>query len=361
MGGGKSKAFCVCTIEASLLSATAWAELSIEKVFGPETPGGMYKHPASIEELANGDLHIAYHGGEGEYEGDTAVFGTRLPTESTKWSQPKRIADTPSRGDAVIWQEPGGLTWLFYVSRYGETWSDSIIKYKCSRDAAKTWSDPEIISFVKGLMVRSQPTPLANGDFLLPIYHERGTDKKHVGQESTSLFARFSKATKQWTFTEEIHSRLVNIQPAIAQLDANHFLAFCRRGGGYGHVPDGYMVKTESHDGGLTCSPGAGMKFLNPNSAIDLIKLRNGHLVIIHNDSFHGERMPLTMRVSSDNGRTWPHVRNIVNKPGDDAAYPYIVETADGRIHGVYTSQERTVINHFVLDEADITGQSEGK
>jgi|tagenome__1003787_1003787.scaffolds.fasta_scaffold20836145_1 predicted neuraminidase len=363
MRGRKMKSLYVCTILASLFAATASGELSIEKVVGPETPGGTYKHPASIEELPNGDLYIAYHGGEAEYDRDTADFGLRLPKGSTRWSQPKRIADTPNRGEgnAVIWQEPGGLTWLFYVSRYGETWSDSIIKYKYSMDGAETWSDPEIISFVKGLMVRSQPIPLANGDFLLPIYHERGTDKEHVGEASTSLFARFSKKTKQWSFTEEIHSRLGNIQPSVVQFDDNNFLAFCRRGGSYGHVPDGFIVRTESHDGGRTWSPGSDTKFPNPNSAIDLIKLRNGHLVMIYNDSFYGERMPLTMRVSSDNGKTWPNVRNIVNKPGDDAAYPYIIETADGRIHGVYTSQERTIINHFVLEETDIRGQSESK
>ena len=119
----------------SILARTASAELSIEKVFGPETPGGQYKHPASIEELPNGDLYIAYYGGEGEYEPDTAVFGTRLAKGTTQWSPPKRIADTPDRsdGNAVIWQEPGGATWLFYVVRYGETWSDSIIKYKYFR------------------------------------------------------------------------------------------------------------------------------------------------------------------------------------------------------------------------------------
>ena len=38
-----------------------------------------------------------------------------------------------------------------------------------------------------------------------------------------------------------------------------------------------------------------------------------------------------------------------------------MIESADGHIHGVYTSQERTVINHFVLEEADITSQGKGK
>jgi predicted neuraminidase len=348
---------CICAIAAVALPGIASAKLSIEQVFGPETPGGRYKHPASIAELANGDLYIAYYCGDGEYARDTADFGSRLAKGAAHWSPPKRIADTPDRSDGnpVVWQEPGGYTWLFYVVRYGDTWSDSIIKYKVSADNAETWSDSEILSFEKGLMVRSQPVSLANGDFLLPIYHERGNDKELVGADSASLFAHYNKATKEWNFTNEVHSRLGNIQPALVPCDARHLLAFCRRGGGYGRVPDGFIVRTESHDGGLTWSPGAETEFPNPNAAVDCIKLRNGHLVLIYNDNFDGERMPLTMRVSMDCGKTWSAAHNIVNKPGDTAAYPYLIQTSDGRIHGVYTSEERTVINHFVLDEADIT------
>lgn len=92
----------------------------------------------------------------------------------------------------------------------------------------------------------------------------------------------------------------------------------------------------------------------NPNAAIDLIKLDNGHLALIYNDSFDGERMPLTMRISTDGGQTWPVAHELVNKPGDDAAYPYVIQTADGKIHGVFTSQGRSVVNHFTLDEADV-------
>ncbi len=120
-------------------------------------------------------------------------------------------------------------------------------------------------------------------------------------------------------------------------------------------MPDGFIVRTESHDGGSTWSPGVDAQFHNPNAAVDLIRLQNGHLVLIYNDNFEGDRMPLTMRVSTDCGKSWSAAHNVVNKPGDDAAYPYIIQTADGKIHGVYTSEERTVINHFVIDEADIT------
>ena len=48
-----------------------------ERLFGSEVPG-KYKHPPSITELDNGDLYVVYYGGDGEYEGDTAVYGSRL-------------------------------------------------------------------------------------------------------------------------------------------------------------------------------------------------------------------------------------------------------------------------------------------
>jgi predicted neuraminidase len=332
------------------------AEVQIERVFGPETPGGAYKHPAAIEELANGDLYIVYYGGEGEYDGDTAVHGSRRAKGTSTWTQPKRIADTPGRadGNGVIWQEPGGPVWLFFVVRYGETWSDSVIKYKYSTDNAETWTDSEILTFERGMMVRSQPIQLLDGDFLLPIYHETGNDKESVGPESSSLFVRYSNKTKQWTFTNKAHSRIGNIQPSVVQIDENRLVAYCRRGGGYGPLADGFIVKTESADGGRTWSPGVDTEFPNPNAAVDLIRLQNGHLVLIYNDNNQGERMPLTLRVSTDNGATWPSKLDIVNQPGDSAAYPFIVQSADGKIHGVYTSKRRTVVHHFVLDESDI-------
>ena len=109
-----------------LAVAGAAQEITIERLFGPEIPG-KYKHPASITELDNGDLYVVYYGGEGEYEGDTAVYGSRLAKGSTEWTRPEIIADTPGRseGNAVIWQAPDGLVWLFYITNYGPTWSTS--------------------------------------------------------------------------------------------------------------------------------------------------------------------------------------------------------------------------------------------
>ena len=49
-------------------------KLVTERVFGPEVPTGPYKHPASMTELANGDLYLVYYGGKGEKYGPNGRF-----------------------------------------------------------------------------------------------------------------------------------------------------------------------------------------------------------------------------------------------------------------------------------------------
>jgi hypothetical protein len=66
--------------------------------------------------------------------------------------------------------------------------------------------------------------------------------------------------------------------------------------------------------------------------------------------------MPLTVAISTDDDRTYPHKRNIINKKDDTAAYPFAIQTKDGMVHVVYTSESRTVINHAIFDEQFVVG-----
>src|SRR4051794_16429668 len=96
-------------ILAAIISrATAAEPIFTEKVFGPETPTGKYKHPACITELSGGDLYLAYYGGAGEYARSTAVYGARLAKGAATWSKPEPIASNPfqSMGNPVLWEAP---------------------------------------------------------------------------------------------------------------------------------------------------------------------------------------------------------------------------------------------------------------
>ena len=332
--------FAICMLAAGATRSSA-ADLWSEVVIPADSDApGPYRHPCMFDELDNGDLYVVYYGGAGEYEGDTAVYGFRKPRGSDKWTAPCVIADTPglAEGNAVVWQGPDGTVWLFYLTRYGETWSKSRIKYKTSKDGGRTWSDPRLLALELGLMVRAHPIVLQDGDYLLPIYHEVGDDTEFVGPESTSLFFRFNPKTKKWTQTNRIRSRIGNTQPAVVQIDKDYLIAYSRRGGGYGPLKDGFLVRSESRDGGRTWSRGEDSQFPNPNSAADLIKLKNGHLLLVYNDNNEGERLPLTVAISDDQGKTWKYKtghryhgrdsRLSYGRPGTRRQNPYHVYLA---------------------------------
>ncbi|MDR3633891.1 MAG: exo-alpha-sialidase [Isosphaeraceae bacterium] len=325
--------------------------MTLHRVFGPEVPTGPYKHPACMTELASGDLYLVYYGGEGEYANDTAVFGSRRKKGAAEWSAPKALARDPfhSLGNGVIWQDPTGRVWLFYVVRFGATWSSSRIQVKVSNDDANTWSDASLLALEEGMMVRNRPIVLSDGDYLLPVYKETGNDPEFVGPDSTSLFLRYHPATNRWAESGRIRSARGNIQPAVVALDDKALIAYCRRGGGYDPKEKGYLVRSESHDGGRTWSEGRDSPFPNPNAAVDFLKLRSGNLLLVYNDSMSA-RSPLTVALSPDHDRTWPAKRNVVEGPGD-FAYPTAFQARDSSIHVVFTSDRRTVINHAVFDE----------
>lgn len=341
-------------ILAAPADETMKSNLPVQRVFGPEHPGGRYKHPASITQLANGDLYLTYYCGSGEYANDTSVHAARLPKGQTKWTTPGPIASIPYRstGNPVVWQAPDGKVWLFYVVRYGATWSTSLIQAKISSDGAKTWSDPMMVTMTQGMMVRSQPIGLANGDILLPAYHETGHDTEMVGPDSCSLFFRFDAQKHTWTETNRIKSRIGNIQPAVARIQDDYLVCYCRRGGDYSARPDGRIVRSQSLDAGRTWSEGKETDFKNPNAAVDFLQLKNGHHLLIFNDSIT-DRTPLTVALSTDGDKTYPVRRNLIEGTGD-FGYPYAIQTDDGKIHLIFTSNQRTTIYHVVFEEADL-------
>lgn len=326
-------------------------ELRIERMFGPEIKTGPYKHPARIEALANGDLYAVYYGGEGEYATDTGVFGSRLKKGGRKWTHPVRLAHDPFRslGNGVVWQAPDELVWLFYVVRDGETWSTSRVQAKVSHDNAKTWSDAFPLVSDMGMMVCNRPIVLHNGDYLLPLYQETGHDTELTAPDSCGLFLRYDVKKKAWKQTGRIRSATGNIQPAVVEASNDFLVAYLRRGGNFEPTTNGWTVRAESHDGGWTWSEGVNTQFKNPNSSLDFIKLRSGTLLLVYNDSMN-DRTPLTVALSADGDKTWPWKRNIAEGPYD-YAYPMAVQTSDGKIHLIFTSHERTIVNRAVFDE----------
>jgi predicted neuraminidase len=339
------------------LQAALPSGMVLERILGSEIDTGQYKHPSCVTELDNGDLYLTYYGGDGEYSQDTAVFASRLADGTKNWSYPVSIARNPfqSMGNPVVWQSPEGRVWLFFVVRFGETWSTSRIMAKVSDDRGETWSDAFLVSMEEGTMVRGRPIRTTAGRTILPIYHETGTDTEKTGADTSSLFLLFDPKKKRWERSNKVYSRLGNLQPAIVELSPDHLLAFCRRGGDYEPGDDGFVVRTESKDGGFTWSQGEETPFPNPNAAVELIKLKSGNLLFVYNDSMD-DRSPLTAALSKDKGKTFPIQVNLREGP-QSFAYPTAIQTQDEMIHIFYSTNERTTICRIQFREASLTQQ----
>ena len=349
--------------------------VEIYRVFGQEHPGP-YKHPASITQLDNGDFYIAYYGGANEYSNETAVYGSRFVSEpaphpqeagqpaparsvrrpgTSAWSYPEVIADTPFEGEGnpVVWQGPEGTVWLFYNNRKGDTWSNSHVKGKISRDGAQTWSDSFMVTYEEGTMVQGPPIVLKDGDYLLPVYSEKGNDRERTSGDTSSFFLRFKPSTNEWSESSRVKSPQGNLQAEVVQLTDNDLFCFLRRGGDFLPTTDGWTLRSESHDAGKTWSEGVKTEFKNPHAAVGLIKLQNGDLLFVFNDNMN-DRTPLTVAVSRDEGKTWPFRRAIAG--GDnDFAYPFAMQAKDGKVHIVFTTNGRTTIMQAVFNEEAIT------
>ena len=129
------------------------------------------------------------------------------------------------------------------------------------------------------------------------------------------------------------------LQASPVQIDDDYLIAYIRRGGSFDPLPEGVLYRSESRDGGRTWGPGTETQFPNPNSAVDFIKLRNGHLLLVYNDTNVDDRMPLTVAISTDNDKTYPHRRDIVNKPGNRPACQVVSNPRRQDPRGVYVGR----------------------
>ncbi len=107
----------------------------------------------------------------------------------------------------------------------------------------------------------------------------------------------------------------------------------------------GYRASSESTDGGMTWSkPALERKLPCPSCQASIIRLSEKELLFL-NPAFHHNggfaiwsRKNLTLRLSTDEGRTWPHAR--VLREGL-AGYSDIAVSRDGRIFCVYENGEK--------------------
>lgn len=296
-------------------------------------------HASTVVETETGDLLAAWYAGSAEKAEDVAIYASRRSKAGQKWSEPIVIADTPehSEGNPVLWVDPNGSIWLFYVTMYGYSWNDCKIKYKMSEDHGATWGEEVILRNELGWMTRNSPLVLRDGTILLPVYDE-------VRWHSMVILT--SDAFRTWKAYGDLSSPDGAIQPTVINRNDGSLLMYMRTGGGR-------IWMSESRDEGRTWSQAQPTSLNNPNAAVCLLKLRSGNVALAFNDSPSG-RSPLNIALSTNDGSSWRFNRALESGEGS-FAYPFLAQDTDGWIHVTY-SYNRDTIRHVQVNESWIKG-----
>lgn len=289
-------------------------------------------HASTIVELRNGDLLAAWFGGTAEGNPDVAIYASCRTRAG--WSAPFQLVREPNTPtwNPVLFHSKVGRLWLYYKLGAGpSTWRASRI---FSTDEGATWSQPERLP--DGILgpIKDKPLVLDDGTIISGssvetlqfwnVWIERSTDNgitwNKFGPITVPPQSQISAPSTPYGI----------IQPSIVQLDSrNHLRLYARPTSNIG-----FICVADSSDGGVTWTQARLTNIPNPNSGIDAIKLRDGRIILVYNNTRTG-RSPLNLAVSTD-GENFKMFITLESGAGE-FSYPGIIQGMDGALHITYT------------------------
>src|SRR3954468_193281 len=366
------------------LAATFWvgAEepfLEGELIFPPEH---WHCHASCIVEAPNGDFVVCWFQGSGERKSDDVkIEGARLRKGQKTWSKRFVMADTPGYPDTncSMFVDPEGRLWLIWPTILANTWESALLKLRISddwqKDDAPRWTREDVIhitppeSFGRavaawldklekgpleqlldeeeerrgrawlahmraystnklnqrlGWMTRAHPFVLDGKRLIVPLYSDGF---------SFSLMAITDDWGRSWHTSAPLLG-MGNIQPSIVQRKDGTLYTLMRDNG---PAPK-RLHQSSSKDRGETWEPVTDSDQPNPGSGAEIMKLQNGHWLLIGNDTERG-RNRLAVQISEDEGKTWKWKRYLEKSEHsyDQFHYPSVMQARDGWIHATYS------------------------
>jgi predicted neuraminidase len=342
-------------------------------------------HAANLMPLPDGSLGCVWFGGTQEGVPDISAYFSRLERGGSLWSEPVRLSDDPTRSEQnpLLFPAPDGRLWLIWTAQISGNQDTAVIRHRISADNGRSWGPIATLFEAPasgGIFMRQPVVVLDNGDWLLPVWYCKSTaGQKWVGDQDTSGVMISTDQGRTWR-ENELPGSLGCVHMSIVDRRDGTLAAFFRS-----RWADNVYV-SRSTDHGRTWSEPAPTELPNNNSSIQVTRLANGHLAMVYNhasaadaterrlslyDDIEDEtddgkvvaaidtsrrstfwgvpRAPMTLAISEDGGRTWPHRRNI--EVGDgycmtnnsreglnrEFSYPSIVQTPDGKLHVAFT------------------------
>ncbi len=311
-----------------------------EFVFPPL--GDHSSHASSMVELPDGSLFAVWYAPP-KWSPKSLIWGSRKPAGSDRWSKPSTIHCDPEYCDKnpVLYLGRNNKLFLFWAieQRWFKMVKDTI-RMKTSDDYGRTWTKAHDIKGLAWFLPKTHLLKLNNGDLIFPIYTDLSTSSAVAISKDDGLTW---KGPKFILF-------FFGIQPTIIERSDFSLFTLMRCG-----MPPRLAWQATSDDSGNSWKNRKYSNVDNPGTALEMIKLNNGHVVLAFNDTKKDLRR-LLLALSLDEGRTWPYKRIVEFDTEYPNTYPSVMQDRHGLIHMLYSYNGRESIAHFVTDEEWIKG-----
>lgn len=306
-------------------------------------------HASTVLPLPDGSVLAAWFGGTKEGRDDVDIWVSRRC--GGKWSRPACVSAAkrlPHWNPVLFLRRDGTVCLFFKVGRRISSWRTFM---SLSQDGGVTFGEPKELvpgdkSGGRG-PVKNKIIRLADGRLLAPASTESrgwvcfvdmsqddGVTWQKQRRVPTQRAAAILNADNFFTT-----NAVAMIQPTLWQSEDGgvHMLTRTSRG---------LIYRSDSDDLGASWCTAYSTGLPNPNSGIDLVRAGDRGLYLVMNPVGEnwGDRSPLVLMHSGDNGASWQTVMTLEPKGDEDSEFSYpAIEYLEGKLHITYTYVRQTI------------------
>lgn len=305
-------------------------------------------HASTVLPLPDGTVICAWFGGTKEGKTDVDIWYSRR--DENGWSKPSSVCynkHIPHWNPVLFLRENGEIMLFFKVGKKIPSWRTFV---SVSTDGGKTFGKPR--ELVEGDRsggrgpVKNKCLRLSDGRVLAPASTENHGWNCFVDTSFDDGIS-WTKGKKIQTertapILNSLNSYTSNlipmIQPTLWESENGKVHMLTR-------TPVGKAYRSDSDDYGQTWCQAYPTVLPNNNSGLDVVKTPDGNLYLISNPVSEnwGERSPLTIQKSCDNGVSWETLITLEEEKLDsEFSYPAMVYM-NGSLYISYTYERLNV------------------
>lgn len=295
-------------------------------------------HASTVLPLENGEVLAAWFGGTQEKNPDVRIWVSRRDSFGT-WTRAERVCavENVAHWNPVLDRRLDGSVRLYFkVGKEIKEWKT----YYCdSFDSGRSFSIPKALvpdderdgrGPVKNKCIRTREGLLLAGASSeiegYRVFIDCSRDDGDTWENSGFVDTRTPKG-----------KHVGSIQPTLWQDDAGavHFLCRSRN--------DGWIMRSDSEDGGITWCAAYRTKVRNNDSGIDCVKDDKGRVWLLCNPmggTYY--RSPLRLFVSEDNAKSFSPVLDFERERRGEFSYPAIT-CVGNKLYCTYTNKRTNI------------------